>query len=68
MDKSEQDAIKFEKKLQESVVHQYPRSCDVDVDIRQTARNVFIKMAVDQVDKEIKEYLGEDQDGQKIYV
>lgn len=62
MEKQEQDAIEIEKKLQESVVHQYPRSCDVDVDMRQTIRNVFvkIKMAVDQVDKEIKEYLGED--------
>lgn len=58
MEKQEQDAIEIEKKLQELVEHQYPRSCDVD--IRQTARNVFVKMAVDQVDKEIKEYLGED--------
>lgn len=60
MERSEQDAIEIEKKLQESVVHQYPCSCDVDVDIRQTARDVFVKMAVDQVDKEIKEFLGED--------
>lgn len=60
MERSEQDAIEIEKKLQESVVHRYPRSCDTDVDIRQTVRNVFVKMTADQVDKEIKEFLGED--------